>query len=107
MAIFRNVKPGKYRITICCVLGSIFDRWDSGPCPCAANVAINIPGQAKVVRTISKADAHSRITAVALDPRDASGNRLLIPFTVAGNKMQTVTVTITKVGAGQLQLPRP
>ncbi|HEX5275730.1 MAG TPA: carboxypeptidase-like regulatory domain-containing protein [Candidatus Rubrimentiphilum sp.] len=102
VAVFRNVKPGKYRLTI----GTI--NWGDGstarkpvskisenesPLPTAI-IGINIPGQAKVVRTISKAGAHSRITAIAVDPRDVSENRLLIPFTVAGNKVQTVTVTI-------------
>jgi hypothetical protein len=51
-------------------------------------------GKRRLSEPISKAGAHSRITAIAVDPRDVSENRLLIPFTVAGNKVQTVTVTI-------------
>ena len=91
VAVFRNVKPGKYRI----IIDAIFDRWgQASNCPCAADIEIKVPGQAKVVRIVSKADAHSRITAIAIDPRDVSGNRLLMPFTVTGSKIQTVTVAI-------------
>ena len=118
VATFRNVKPGKYQLTVYVAgaSGGVWKTENEPPRPTNGGVThedtweaafeIDVTGQAKVVRTISKADASSRITAVALDPRDASGNRLLIPFIVAGNKVQTVTVTITKVGAGQLQLPR-
>ncbi len=106
VAVFQNVKPGKYQLTVYVAgaSGGVWKTENDSSRPTNGGVThedtweaafeINIPGQAKVVRTISKAGTHSRITAIAVDPRDVSKNRLLIPFTVAGNKVQTVTVTI-------------
>jgi hypothetical protein len=85
VAVFPNVKPGKYRM----IINGIFDRWGGGPCPCAADIEIDVPGQAKVVRSVSKPDARSMKTA---DP-------LVVPFTVAGNEVRSVSVTI-KEGSG-------
>jgi hypothetical protein len=81
VAVFRNVKPGKYQL----IISAIFDRWGGGPCPCAADVAINVPGQAKVVRTISKAKALSK---------NREDLNFSIRFIVAGNRAQTVTLDV-------------
>jgi hypothetical protein len=74
VAVFRNVKPGKYQLTINQVI-----RTGTAP----ASIEINIPGQAKVVGTISKANALSK-TREDLN--------FSIRFIVAGNRAQTVTV---------------
>jgi hypothetical protein len=94
VAVFQNVKPGKYRISV----NGIFDRW--GPesmCPCIALLQIAVPGQKRISDNESPRPQNRSMKTP--DTR-------FVPFTVAGNKVQTVTITITKVGAGQLQLPR-
>jgi hypothetical protein len=88
VAVFQNVKPGQYRLYINQVI-----RTGTAP----ASIEINIPGQAKVVGTILKANALSK-TREDLN--------FSIRFIVAGNRAQTVTAAITKVGPGKLQLPR-
>ncbi len=86
VAVFRNVKPGKYRLTI----GTI--NWGDystarGPIskkPTAV-IEINVPGQAKVVGTISKANALSK---------NREDLNFSIRFIVAGNRAQTVTAFV-------------
>lgn len=69
VAVFPNVKPGKYRLT---VVPATFSE-GAGP----AVIKINIPGQATLII------------------RYLFGLRG-IPFTVTGNMVQTVSVTITQ-----------
>jgi hypothetical protein len=86
VAVFRNVKPGKYRLTI----GTISENESRRP---TAVIEINIPGQTKVGRIVSEADGHSmNLMIKAMKTAD----RPLVPFTVAGNEVRTVTVTITR-----------
>ena len=109
VAVFQNVKPGKYQLTINQVTRT--GTTPAGVCPCV--IEITVPGQAKVVQIISNAVRGSRvkgaISGTVVDPQSLSP----VAFTVrvhleagGANPSRTVTVTITKVGAGQLQLPR-
>jgi hypothetical protein len=89
VAIFQSVKPGKYRLIIGTILwprvdsrGKISENESPRP---AASIEINIPGQAKVVGTISKANALSK-TREDLN--------FSIRFIVAGNRAQTVTAFV-------------
>src|SRR5665213_733277 len=84
VAVFQNVKPGKYQISV----NGIFDRW--GPesmCPCIALMQITVPGQTK----ISENEA-PRPKSRSMKTPDTR----FVPFTVAGNRVQTVTVALTK-----------
>lgn len=102
VAVFQNVKPGKYRLTI----GSI-DWGDGSPkrMPISdqaaggvltktsvksAVIEINVPGQSKIADNESpRPDDRSMKTAA----------RHVVPFSVTGDDVRTVTVTITR-GAG-------
>ena len=91
VAVFQNVKPGKYRLTI----GTI--DWGDGSTTrgpisekSTAVIEINVPGQAKIADNESPGpDDRSMKTA----------DQHVVPFTVTGNEVRTVTVTITR-GAG-------
>jgi hypothetical protein len=91
VAEFQNVKPGKYRLTI----GTI--DWGDGSTTrgpisekSTAVIEINVPGQAKIADNESpRPDDRSMKTA----------DQHVVPFTVTGNDVRTVTVTITR-GAG-------
>jgi hypothetical protein len=107
VAVFPNVKPGKYRltigtITICCHPGSdrmpISDQAAGGVLTKtsvqSAGIEINVPGQANVTQTISQADSTKSVRA-----HDDGAGSLKVPFTVEGAKLQTVTITIYDQGA--------
>ena len=106
VAVFPNVKPGKYRLT----MGTI-DWGDGSPKRMSisdqaaggvltktsvrsAGIEINVPGQAKVTQTISQADSTKNVRA-----HDDGAGSLKVPFTVEGAKLQTVTITISDQGA--------
>jgi hypothetical protein len=113
VAVFQNVKPGKYRFTIgtinwgdgstargpiskkqTVVAGIRIDNEQPGGAIMkrTAVIEINVPGQTKVVQIISNAVRGSRIkgaiSGTVVDPQSLSP----VAFTVAGNKVQTVTV---------------
>jgi hypothetical protein len=120
VAVFPNVKPGKYRITI----GTI-DWGDGSPkrmpisdqsaggnrsrmpisdqaaggiltktTVLSAGIEVNVPGQAKVTQTLSQAESTKSVRA-----HDVGAGSLKVPFTVEGAKLQTVTITIYDQGA--------
>ena len=106
VAVFPNVKPGKYRITI----GTI-DWGDGSPkrmpisdqaaggvlsktAVRSAGLEVNVPGQAKVTQTLSQAESTKSVRA-----HDVGAGSLKVPFTVEGAKLQTVTITIYDQGA--------
>ena len=81
VAVFQNVKPGKYRLTV----SSIFDRW--GNLRSTAVIEITVPRQANISDNESpRPDDRSMKTA----------DQRLVPFTVTGNEVRTVTVTLTQ-----------
>lgn len=121
VAVFRNVKPGKYRLTIGTInwgdgsaaRGPISDQAQGGSrsrmsiadqaaggglsktSVRSAGIEVNVPGQAKLVQTISQADPTKSVRA-----HDDSAGSLKVPFTVEGAKLQTVTITISDQAAG-------
>jgi hypothetical protein len=81
VAVFPNVKPGKYRLTV----SSIFDRW--GNLRSTAVIEITVPRQANISDNESpRPDDRSMKTA----------DQRLVPFTVTGNEVRTVTVMLTQ-----------
>jgi len=100
VAVFQNVKPGKYRLTVYVAgaSGGVWKTENKSPRPPVV-IEVKVPGQAtfKIAENESPRPAdRSRITAIAVDPSDPSGNRLLVPFTVTGNEVRAVTVTVTQ-----------
>jgi hypothetical protein len=92
VAVFQNVKPGKYRLTV----GTI--NWGDGSTARApiskkptVVIKINVPGQATISENESPIPNTRSMNAEQLS--------FSIRFIVSGDKLQTVAATITQ-GAG-------
>ena len=106
VAVFPNVKPGKYRLTIGTIdwgdgsttrrpisdqaAGGVLTKTSAR----SAGLEINVPGQAKIAQTLSQADSAKSVRA-----HDVGPGSLKVPFTVEGVKLQTVTITFYDQGA--------
>jgi hypothetical protein len=82
VAVFRNVKPGKYRLIIGTIAWKSAGRGSISKQP-AAVIGVSVSGQAKTEFTLT---FNGQTTKTA--------TRRFVSFAVTGNKVQTVTATI-------------
>jgi hypothetical protein len=82
VAVFKNVKPGKYRLVVYIATagGGVWKTDDKSKGP-AIVIKIDVPGQAAFKITENES------------PRPA--DTFLVPFTVTGNEVKTFTATIS------------